>query len=81
MQACHGSLERSADWLFSHADDLDSAVASVNGAGAPQAAASPAAGIAMLERLQAPAPSSACMLPVLHVPVQVKQTCIRMLAC
>ena len=43
LQACHGSLERSADWLFSHADDLDSAVASVNGAQAPQAAA-PATG-------------------------------------
>ncbi|KAL3152058.1 hypothetical protein ABBQ32_001169 [Trebouxia sp. C0010 RCD-2024] len=45
LKACHGSLERSADWLFSHADDLDSAVASANGAGAPQAAASPAADV------------------------------------
>lgn len=40
LKACHGSLERAADWLFSHADDLDSAVASVNGAAAPEAAAS-----------------------------------------
>lgn len=45
VQACHGSLERSADWLFSHADDLDSAVASVNEAGAPPTAA-PSAGTA-----------------------------------
>ena len=36
VQACHGSLERSADWLFSHADDLEAAVASVNGAAASQ---------------------------------------------
>ncbi len=40
LQACHGSLERAADWLFSHADDLDSAVAAVSGAAAPEAAAS-----------------------------------------
>ena len=39
-QATHGSLERAADWLFSHADDLDSAVASVNGAAAQEVAAS-----------------------------------------
>ena len=48
VQACHGSLERSADWLFSHADDLDAAVGSVNGAGAPQAAA-PSTGTATFE--------------------------------
>lgn len=29
MQACSGSLERAADWLFSHMDDLDGAVAQV----------------------------------------------------
>ena len=40
MQACHGSLERAADWLFSHADDLDSAVASVSGTTAQPAAGS-----------------------------------------
>ncbi|KAL0051048.1 hypothetical protein WJX82_001112 [Trebouxia sp. C0006] len=40
LKACHGSLERAADWLFSHADDLDSAVAAVSGAAAPEAAAS-----------------------------------------
>jgi len=40
LQACHGSLERAADWLFSHADDLDSAVAAVSGAAAPEAATS-----------------------------------------
>ena len=40
LQACHASLERAADWLFSHADDLDSAVAAVSGAAAPEAAAS-----------------------------------------
>eukprot|EP00438_Fugacium_kawagutii_P029882 Skav202004 [mRNA] locus=scaffold269:621004:624922:- [translate_table: standard] len=28
------SVERAADWLFSHADDLDAAVAAVNGSGA-----------------------------------------------
>ncbi len=36
LQACHGSLERAADWLFSHADDLDA----VSGAAAPEAATS-----------------------------------------
>ena len=39
LQACHNSLERSADWLFSHADDLDAAVASVSGEPASQSAA------------------------------------------
>ncbi len=38
-QACGGNVERAADWLFSHTDDLDSAVASVM-----QAAAGGAAG-------------------------------------
>ena len=33
LQACSGSVERAADWLFSHADDLDAAVASVSSAG------------------------------------------------
>ena len=27
------SVERAADWLFSHADDLDGATAAVNGSG------------------------------------------------
>ncbi len=29
LQACAGSLERAADWLFNHMDDLDGAVAKV----------------------------------------------------
>ena len=32
LKACSGNLERAADWLFSHADDLPSAIAEVNGA-------------------------------------------------
>ncbi|KAK9805947.1 hypothetical protein WJX73_007684 [Symbiochloris irregularis] len=31
LKACDGSLERAGDWLFSHMDDLDAAVAGVNG--------------------------------------------------
>lgn len=31
-QACQGNIERAGDWLFSHMDDLDSAVHSVMGA-------------------------------------------------
>jgi len=38
LGATHGSVERAADWLFSHADDLDAAAASV--APAPAGAAS-----------------------------------------
>lgn len=40
-QACQGNIERAGDWLFSHMDDLDSAVQSVMGAqqAAGQAAA------------------------------------------
>ncbi|EFJ49271.1 hypothetical protein VOLCADRAFT_90020 [Volvox carteri f. nagariensis] len=33
LQACNGSLERAADWLFNHMDDLDAAVAKVLSAG------------------------------------------------
>eukprot|EP00913_Durusdinium_trenchii_P023183 g21762.t1 len=33
LKSCMGSVERAADWLFSHADDLDAAVAAVNGGG------------------------------------------------
>lgn len=40
LQACSGNLERAADWLFSHMDDLDSAVKSVMEA-APAAATGP----------------------------------------
>lgn len=36
LKATSGNLERAADWLFSHADDMDAAVAQVN---APAAAA------------------------------------------
>ncbi|KAG2483306.1 hypothetical protein HYH03_017809 [Edaphochlamys debaryana] len=47
LQACSGSLERAADWLFNHMDDLDAAVAQVlsASAGAP-AAAAPSGGAA-----------------------------------
>lgn len=31
LKACDGSVERAADWLFSHMDDLDAAVANVHG--------------------------------------------------
>jgi ubiquitin carboxyl-terminal hydrolase 5/13 len=31
LKACAGNVERAADWLFSHADDLQSAIAEVNG--------------------------------------------------
>jgi len=31
LKSCMNSAERAADWLFSHADDLDSAVASLGG--------------------------------------------------
>ena len=82
VQACHGSLERSADWLFSHTDDLDAAVASVNGASAPQAAA-PSTGIACQLCLK-------CVKPLQHLatqclsvspPREVRQICIERLAC
>jgi len=33
LKACGGSTERAADWLFSHADDLDGAVAALGGGG------------------------------------------------
>ena len=33
LKACGGNIERAADWLFSHADDLDAAVAAVDGGG------------------------------------------------
>ena len=59
LKACNGSLERAADWLFSHSDNLDAAVASVN---APAAAAGqqPAA---------APAPAGEYPF-LLHDPVE-----------
>ncbi|CAJ1368552.1 unnamed protein product [Effrenium voratum] len=31
LKSCMNSVERAADWLFSHADDLEAAVAAVNG--------------------------------------------------
>ena len=31
LDACGGSVERAADWLFSHADDLDAAIAEAEG--------------------------------------------------
>ena len=33
-QACSGSMERAVDWLFSHAGDLDAAVATASDPGA-----------------------------------------------
>lgn len=48
LRACQGSVERAADWLFSHVDDLDSAVASVGAAAA--------AGDASMQDAQAAAP-------------------------
>ncbi|GLC48552.1 hypothetical protein PLESTB_000110300 [Pleodorina starrii] len=44
LQACSGSLERAADWLFNHMDDLDAAVAKVGGGGGGAAAAAVGAG-------------------------------------
>lgn len=44
LVACGGSLERAADWLFSHMDDLDSAVAAAKAAAASGTASSPAVG-------------------------------------
>jgi ubiquitin carboxyl-terminal hydrolase 5/13 len=50
LGACGGSLERAADWLFSHMDDLESAVAAAKaaaaggGAGATGAAGAAAGG-------------------------------------
>lgn len=43
LGACGGSVERAADWLFSHADDLDGAVAALS-AGASGGAALSGAG-------------------------------------
>lgn len=39
LKACNGSLERAADWLFSHADNLDAACAEVEQAQVPNAGA------------------------------------------
>ena len=35
LMSCGGNAERAGDWLFSHMDDLDAAVASVQGAASP----------------------------------------------
>lgn len=42
LQACSGSMERAGDWLFSHMDDLDAAVAGVIAAAQGSAAAAAA---------------------------------------
>ncbi|GIL53163.1 hypothetical protein Vafri_8845 [Volvox africanus] len=47
LQACNGSLERAADWLFNHMDDLDAAVAKVLSAGDSGAAGGGAAAAAV----------------------------------
>lgn len=39
LKACGGNAERAADWLFSHSDDLDAALAQVSGGGGGAAAA------------------------------------------
>ena len=52
LTACSGSVERAGDWLFSHMDDLDAAVAAVKqqaaggGGGGGGAAAGGGAGAA-----------------------------------
>jgi ubiquitin carboxyl-terminal hydrolase 5/13 len=45
LTACQGSVERAGDWLFSHMDDLDAAVAAVKqqAAGGGGGGAAPAA--------------------------------------
>mmetsp|Transcript_62 Transcript_62/g.92 ORF Transcript_62/g.92 Transcript_62/m.92 type:complete len:885 (-) Transcript_62:589-3243(-) len=52
LKACGGNIERAADWLFSHMDDLDSAVASVlsaPAAGRAAGGAGPAAASRVLD--------------------------------
>jgi len=61
LQACSGSVERAADWLFSHADDLDAAVASVSSAGGGASAA----GSFRFDPLEAPS-LLAVLASVLH---------------
>ena len=39
LQSCDNNVERAADWLFSRFDNLDAAVAEVEGLAAPVAAA------------------------------------------
>ena len=42
VKTCNGSLERAADWLFSHSDNLDAAVAAVSAPAAPPGQQPPA---------------------------------------
>ncbi|KAG5191063.1 hypothetical protein JKP88DRAFT_347491 [Tribonema minus] len=44
LKSTGGAADRAADWLFSHADDMDAAVAAANGAGAVAAPAGSAGG-------------------------------------
>lgn len=44
LKSCSNNAERAADWLFSHAEDLEAAVASLGGTGGVGAAAPAAAG-------------------------------------
>jgi len=44
LKACGNSTERAADWLFSHADDLDGAVAALSGGGGAPGGGGAAAG-------------------------------------
>jgi Ubiquitin carboxyl-terminal hydrolase len=52
LQACDGSLERAADWLFSHADDLDAAVAEAQSAAAGSTPAAGGSRLPMHQQLQ-----------------------------
>uniref|UniRef100_A0A061RBY0 Ubiquitin carboxyl-terminal hydrolase n=1 Tax=Tetraselmis sp. GSL018 TaxID=582737 RepID=A0A061RBY0_9CHLO len=49
LKAVSGSVERAGDWLFSHMDDLDNAVAQVNGDGNTPSGAPPAPGLSQLD--------------------------------
>jgi ubiquitin carboxyl-terminal hydrolase 5/13 len=50
LKSCSNNVERAADWLFSHMDDLDAAVAAVNQeGGGGEAAAGGGAGAGGVE--------------------------------
>lgn len=58
LQACSGSLERAADWLFSHSADLAAAVAAVGQPPAANGAAPAGAGAADAPRAAADGPGA-----------------------
>jgi hypothetical protein len=45
LKVCNGSLERAADWLFSHGDALDAEVEAINNPSAPSTAPATATGV------------------------------------